>query len=142
MSAPAPTEPRTWTIEMPAGIRLLNANDRQHWGQHYQVTRRLRQTAGWLAKAAKIPPLEHVRIVVEYQPPTTSRKRDSGNWAPTGKACIDGIRDARVIADDDSTRLVSEEYVIGKPFPRGRIVIHVTEVTDVPSGAGIPGGTA
>lgn len=125
---PSGREGRTWTVEMPAGIQLLTLNQRLHWATRARITHDLRLAAFAMARNARIPTLEKARVTVEYQPPKVRRKRDAGNWAPSGKACIDGIRDAGVFADDDSEHLVSEEYWIGEPYPRGRIVLHVTEV--------------
>jgi hypothetical protein len=124
---------RRWVIEMPAGIELLNANDHAgHWGRRKRLTEALREAAGWLAKQQRMPLLDQVRIAVEYQPPRLTRSRDGGNWAPSGKACIDGLRDAGVLANDDSKHVLSETYSIGEPYPKGRLVITITEV--------LPGG--
>ena len=58
---------RTWTIELPAGMALLNANDRSnHWGRRQHLTKPLRQTAGWLAKAQQIPRLQRAHVWQEY----------------------------------------------------------------------------
>ena len=126
---PAGPEPRTWTIELPAAMKLLNANQRPHWAAKGRIVAALRLAAFACAKNAHIPPLSQVRIVVEYQPPRKIRKRDGGNWAPTGKALIDGIRDAKILPDDDSSHVVEEAYRIGDPYPLGRMVVHITEVT-------------
>lgn len=120
--------PRTWTVALPAGIRLLNANERLHWAKRASITRDIRKAAWACAKAAQVPPLARARIAVEYQPPRKSRTRDGGNWSPSGKAAIDGLRDAGVIRDDESRIVTEEAYRIGEPYPRGRLVLHVTEV--------------
>jgi Holliday junction resolvase RusA-like endonuclease len=117
---------------MPAGIRLLSSNGRYHWSVRAAITHDIRKAAWACAKQAKIPPLKRASIIVEYQPPLVKRKRDAENVQPSGKAAIDGITDALVFADDNSEYVVSVKYTIGEPFPRGRIVIHITEVLDVP----------
>ena len=126
---PAGPEPRTWTIEMPAGMDLLNANDRDgHWARRQRITTGLRQIAGWTARAQNIPPLQRAHILAVYEPPDR-RKRDAGNLYPSFKACIDGIvTDAGVLPDDDSTHLDGPDMRIGEKFPRGRLVLHITEV--------------
>jgi crossover junction endodeoxyribonuclease RusA len=129
LAFPAGPEPRTWTIEMPAGMKLLNANQRPHWAAKGRIVAALRLAGFACAKNAHIPPLSLVRIVVEYQPPRKIRTRDGGNWAPTGKALIDGIRDAKILPDDDSSHVAEEAYRIGAPYPLGRMVVHITEVT-------------
>lgn len=114
---------------MPPGMLLLNANQRLHWSEKGRRVKALREASMVLARNARVPLLKCARVVVEYQPPRKSRARDAGNWAPTGKALIDGLRDARVLPDDDSSHLLSEEYRIGPVFEHGRMLLHITEVT-------------
>lgn len=125
---PSSPEPRTFTICLPAGLELLNANERPHWAKKARITRELRKAAWACARSARVPRLERATVLVEYQPPPTSRTRDGGNWAPSGKALIDGCRDAGVFPDDNSRHVVQESYKIGEPYPKGRIVLHITEV--------------
>lgn len=121
--------PRAWRIEMPAGMELLNANDRDsHWGRRKRVTDELRQAAGWLARQQRIPRLERAHVLAILQPPDR-RKRDPGNWYPSYKACIDGmVEDAGILAGDDAEYLDGPDPRLGDPYPRGRIVFIVTEV--------------
>lgn len=43
---------------------------------------------------------------------------------------MNGLVAARVIPDDASPRFVeSVTYTVGEPYPRGRIVLRITEVT-------------
>lgn len=123
---------RTWTLAMPAGLRLVNANQSwPHPAVRGNALKELRKAAWAIAhnalRAGEIPRLERVSIVVEYQPPRLTRKRDGGNWAPSGKAYIDGIKNAGVIPDDDSEHVILESYRIGDPFPKGRIVLYITD---------------
>lgn len=124
------SEPRTWTIALPAGSALLNANQRLHWAEKGKRTRQIRGDAFWLAKVADIPPLDRVRVVVEYRPALKSRRRDAANWAPSAKACLDGMTDAGIWPDDNSAHVLSETYVIGDPVPLGQLLIHITEVAE------------
>jgi len=132
VTAPSPggvAAPRAWRIEMPAGAELLNSNDRDgHWGRRKRVTGELRQAAGWLAKAQRIPRLERAHILAILQPPD-NRKRDPGNWYPSYKACIDGMVDAGILPDDYAKYLDGPDPRLGDVFPRGRIVFIITEVT-------------
>jgi len=123
----APPEPRSWTVEMPAGMELLNANDRGHWRRRQRLTYELRTAACWLARQQRIPQLERAHILGVYQPPD-KRKRDPANYYPSFKACVDGICvDAGVLADDDAKHLDGPDMRLGEPYPRGRIVLHITE---------------
>src|SRR5215472_4506223 len=88
----------TFKIEFPAGMPLLNANDRTHWSKRAHVTSDLRMTARNLA--SHLPHLGKVRIRITFYPPN-NRRRDSPNVLfPTSKALIDGIVDAGVLKDD------------------------------------------
>ena len=126
---------RTFTLEMPAGLKLVNANARYaHPAIRGMDLAELRKAAWAIARnalrAGQLVPLDRCRIVVEYQPPRTTRRRDGGNWAPTGKALIDGCRDAGLFPDDNSEHVTEEAYRIGEPFPKGRVVLFITEVAD------------
>jgi crossover junction endodeoxyribonuclease RusA len=121
---------RTFTIELPAGLKLLSLNEQLHWAERGRRTKELKTAAWAMAVQAKIPRLDRVSILVEYQPPPAVRRRDAENvCAPSGKPCIDGIVQAGVLADDESPRYVTDiDCIIGEPYPRGRLVIHLTEV--------------
>lgn len=128
MTAPAAAEPRTWTVELPPGLRLLSLNQRLHWAERARITRGLRQAAFVVARNAHIPPLERASVTVEYRPPLATRRRDLDNVpAASGKPAIDGIVDARVLRDDAPPYVTDLHYRIGEPCPRGRLVLHITE---------------
>lgn len=118
---------RVWTIELPAGMRLLNANDRVHWAKKARITRQLRDTACWLARHQKIPTLRCARIIAEYRPPDR-RRRDPANWSPSAKAAVDGLVDAGVLPDDDARHLVGPDMRIGQATPRGQLVLRIHEI--------------
>jgi hypothetical protein len=80
-----------------------------------------------MALNAKVPRLERVSVVVEYQPPDR-RHRDADNISPAGKAALDGIVAARCLAGDDKRYVAGVRCTIGEVFPKGRLVLHLTEV--------------
>ena len=124
----APAGPRTFTIALPAGLELLNANDRGHWTRRRRVTATLREAATWLARQQRIPPLSRARITAVYEPPDR-RRRDAPNWYPSFKAAIDGLSGRggayQMIPAPDVTAL---EMTCGSGALAGRIVLHLTEV--------------
>lgn len=126
----AGTGPRTWRIEMPAGMDLLNSNDRDgHWARRKRITAALRETAGWLARVQKIPTLQRAHVLALYEAPD-KRKRDPANWYPSFKACVDGlVSDAGILPGDDSRYLDGPDMRLGEPFKRGRLVLIITELT-------------
>jgi crossover junction endodeoxyribonuclease RusA len=124
---PAPSAGLTYTIALPAGLKLLSLNDRLHWRERNSRAQELKRAAWVMALNAKVPRLERVSVVVEYQPPDR-RERDADNISPAGKAALDGIVAARILRDDSKTYVTGVRCVIGEPFPKGRLVLHLTEV--------------
>jgi hypothetical protein len=118
---------RTFTIALPPGLRLLSLNDRLHWRERNSRAQELKRAAWVMALNAKVPRLERVSVVVEYQPPDR-RRRDGDNISPSGKAALDGIVAAKVLAGDDKRYVTGTFCTIGEVFPRGRLVLHLTEV--------------
>ena len=90
----------------------LSANDRRHWADKGKRTKALRAMGCIVARSAKVGQLgtTHVAAFIGY--PRNS-KADPANAAPTVKALIDGMTDAGVWPDDDST------FVLGPTFLRG-----------------------
>jgi hypothetical protein len=102
------------------GTEFLNANDRIHWSKRAKLTEQWRTNAGWAVRAARVPRIHgkaHITAVILFP---DRRRRDPANWAPTAKACIDGITDRYVkplpdkdfahvirgiIADDDASHV-------------------------------------
>jgi crossover junction endodeoxyribonuclease RusA len=125
---------RSWRIEFPARQKLLNANQRLHFRQKAAITRQLRGDAFFLARKAKVPPLERARIDCIYEPPDR-RRRDAANWADSAKPCVDGFVDAGVLVDDSSAFLNGPFMHIGEPHPGGRLVFLITELPEETSHA-------
>ncbi len=124
-----PAGSRTFTIALPAGLKLLSLNGREHWSERARRTEALKKAAWAMTLKAKIPRLERVSIVVEYQPPDMRRRDAENTCAASGKAAIDGIVAAGVLEDDACPQYVAGiECIIGEVYPRGRLVLHLTEV--------------
>jgi hypothetical protein len=87
-----------------------------------------------MALQQKIPRLERVSVVAEYQPGDL-RRRDPDNISASAKAAIDGLRAARVLPEDDSAHVAEVTCRIGSLFPKGRLVLYLTEVAAEPGGA-------
>jgi crossover junction endodeoxyribonuclease RusA len=101
-------------LAVPANGRLwLSANDRRHWQPQRKIISSWREHTTWLAKAANLPRLESAHIIAELIFTNVSRRRDATNWAPTAKACVDGLVDAGVFEDDDNTRVIGPDMRMG-----------------------------
>lgn len=93
------------TLAIPSSV-VINSNHRLHWTVKGRKTRELRNLAHWSALAQLKPVEGRVRVLCVYQWPD-NRRRDAENLAPTSKACVDGLRDAHILPDDDA------RYVVG-----------------------------
>jgi crossover junction endodeoxyribonuclease RusA len=119
--------PRTWTVALPAGMPLLNANRRQHWTAKAKLTRALREAALVCARRDRVPHLAKAHIVVEYRPPDR-RRRDVHNLFPSAKAAIDGVVDSGVLSDDSDQYLIGPDMRLGAVVADGQLVLHITEL--------------
>jgi crossover junction endodeoxyribonuclease RusA len=88
----------------------LSANDRMHWAPKSKRTAALRDMGNVMAHVYKIPrhDVTHVAAFIGY---LRNGKADPANAAPTVKALIDGMVDAGVWADDDSTHVIGPTYL-------------------------------
>lgn len=125
---------RVWSFVLTGPA--LSANHRLHWAEHNRRTQEWREAAGWTAKAKGIPHLRRARIDVEWIP-ANRRRRDPSNAQPAVKGCVDGIVDAGVLDDDDSTRLDGPILTVREPGSapnpgRGRWTLNVI-ITEVPA---------
>lgn len=120
----------TYIVALPAGLALLNANRsrREHWAVVRRAAREIRAAACFVARSQRIPLLERAHIVYVIHPSPQTRRRDPANWAESAKAAVDGIVDAGVLADDDSTRVVGPDPRLGAPVKGGQMVLHITSL--------------
>jgi len=122
------TEPRTYTIELPAGLELLTLNQRMHWRPRNDITQALRQATFIVARNAKIPQLQRAHVICRIHF-SVRRRRDIHNWMPTAKACVDGLVDAGVLTDDNDDHLDGPVMQPGIPQPQAVVVLEIREVT-------------
>lgn len=137
-TAPAPggagaVRPVRFQVELPPGLELPNANQRLHHLQKARLVRALREAAFLAARAANAPTLQRAHVFYTVHPDTARRRRDPGNWAPAAKAAIDGLVDAGVLPDDNSTRLLGPDPRLGHPVRGTQLVLTVTDLTRVPA---------
>ena len=100
---------RRWRIKLPYEVPplTLNKSKSMHWAPKAKVIKELRELAFWQARSHKIPPLDRVRVMIEWRVPD-KRKRDVDNPVETVKPLADGLVDAGVVPDD------SWQYMEGK----------------------------
>jgi hypothetical protein len=115
------TTSRSWRIEFPPGIRLLTSNQQGGaWQKQYRITKPIKDAAIWLARAAKIPHLERVAIIVEFRSPTGRRRvvREVHNLK------------AGVLTDDSDRYVADVSFQPGEPHPQGQLVLIIHELPE------------
>ncbi|MGQ4350496.1 hypothetical protein [Streptomyces sp. SAS_275] len=132
---------RTFTLQLPAGLPLLNANQRLHHAPRARMTAEIRNQAmaacsehehlrAALAAANPRPALQHAYILGVLHP-ATRRRVDPANFYPSFKAAVDGLIDAGVLEDDDHTRLVGPDMRIGPLVKGSQLTLVIQEITPV-----------
>jgi crossover junction endodeoxyribonuclease RusA len=111
------------TIDPPCD--LINANGRLHHHAKAKLTRAWREAA---CAAVGFEPYHyrHAHITVHIRFPTNHR-RDVGNYYPTAKACVDGLVDARLLADDSDDHITGPDLRRERPNGPLRVRIHIEE---------------
>jgi crossover junction endodeoxyribonuclease RusA len=107
----------------------LNMNDRGHWRAFARHKANWRHAAKIHGRNLQLPAIDHpvnVRVVFGVRDP--GRRRDPHNMAPTVKAVVDGLVDARLLVDDDSAHVTIIDPVFVKG-PGVRIEITPREAT-------------
>jgi len=124
---------RTETLTIVAPCAFLNANQRIHWTKRNYLTQTWRTAAAWAARARKIAPFttQVDVLVIVHKASRAGGRWDPANIAdPTGKALIDGLVDAGVLADDDHKHLRYKSSGRGESLSRNAITLVITEVAE------------
>lgn len=109
----AERRPGVHVLAILAPDQWINSNDRMHHMAKARLVKAWRNSAAWAARDAGLKPItRHVHITASIHK-LHGRQYDASNWAPTGKAAIDGLRDAGVLFDD------SNKYVTGPDMRAG-----------------------
>lgn len=127
--------PRVFTIALPAGMKLLNANQRMHHKPKAKLTAAIRskvheavtecpELMAALAAAKPGPLFERVHILGILHP-ATARRADPANWYPSFKAAVDGLVDAGLLDDDDHEHVAGPDMRLGAKVKGGQIVLVV-----------------
>ena len=130
-----------YEVRLPVGLPLLSANGREHWRPKAAATRTIRDAACLAAKSAPGlrraladarggPVMERAHVLAVLRP-ADRRRRDPANAYPAVKAALDGIVDAGVLADDDSTRVTGPDMRLGTMMRGSQLVLWLTPLEPV-----------
>lgn len=115
-------------LEIPdPGVGWINANHRVHYKEKAKLAAAWRQATAWRAKAAHAPAQDRMVRILAFVCMTTARKFDASNLAPTAKACVDGLRDAGVLVDDDNDHVLGPDMRRGPKRKTGTLVLAITD---------------
>jgi crossover junction endodeoxyribonuclease RusA len=136
-AAPA-AGPRPITIALPAGLPLVNANQRQHYRTKGKLAAAIRAAAQVAVTedphimaalaAAKPGPLFQRAHILGILRPGSARRADPANWYPSFKAAVDGLVDAGLLDDDDHEHVVGPDMRLGTKTKGGQLVLVVRQL--------------
>lgn len=129
---------RRFTVALPAGLTLINSNQRLHFRERAKRTARIRaaameavsETPALMAALATAKPdvlfqRAHILGVIH---PGSRRRADPANLYPAFKAAVDGLVDAGVLEDDDHTHVLGPDMRLGAVVKGAQLVLHLREL--------------
>ncbi|WP_371634448.1 hypothetical protein OG693_39260 (plasmid) [Streptomyces sp. NBC_01259] len=122
------SRPPSWRLELPAGLFLLNDNQRLHFRRKAEYIDLIRRASALTAKAAKLPTFDRIHLYYVIHPKPGTRRRDPANWSPSAKAAVDGLVDAGILPDDNHTRLLGGDPRLGTPVKGSQLVLWLTDL--------------
>ena len=107
----------TTDLFIPRVAAWLTTNSRDHWSVKNARTQTWRRATWALAKTLK--PISGKVAITATIHKTTRARYDLDEHMPTIKACIDGLRDAGIIAEDHTGVIPELTLRVGEPGRAG-----------------------
>jgi hypothetical protein len=118
------------TIPAPCDWLRLNGGHGNRYAKAGLI-RTWRAAAAWESKRQHLPAQSGlVRIVATVHLATKPSRWDATNWLPTAKACIDGLVDARVLADDSNRHVIGPDMRAGDSWADAALVLTIEQIGD------------
>ena len=116
------------TLTIPANTPWITANNstNRHWRHRHQLVAQWRDTTHLLARQHRVRHVTSPYTVTATVWVADARRRDLDGLTATVKACIDGLRAAGVLDDDDTrhmTRLTIAHGGIDRDHPRVELTV-------------------
>lgn len=122
----------TWSLVLPWRTPPLTLNRHLHHMVEYRIRGEVKQAVHLLARAERIPHLRAITAELVWMK-GDNRTADSDNFSPTLKPCLDALKSAGVIDDDDSEHVLrtSTSIVLARnaPYPGARLVLKVRDMS-------------
>lgn len=121
--------PRQLTLVIPLPPKECSPNCRAHYFAKAKAVKKYREQVGDEAGWARVQfgkelglPWRKARILATFYHPAPNR-RDPDNMLASLKAAFDGLRDARIIADDDRLTHLPPQLFLDAERPRVELII-------------------
>lgn len=115
------------------GKKWITSNQRQGWHAKARMTANWRAIAAWRAhRDVGDAQIDRARVVCELRF-AANRRRDANNWEPTAKAVMDGLVDAGVFPDDNTTHVIGPDMRLGPPATGGATECLIVHIWRLPS---------
>ena len=115
-------------LKITAPAAFIRSNDHTHWRNRHTLTASWRGAAAWAAKSQHLPKFGMGPVAIAATVHRSdARKFDLDGIAPTVKACIDGLRDAGVLAEDHWGVITELTIRRGEQWADAALVLTITE---------------
>lgn len=122
----------TWSLVLPYRTPPLTLNRHLHHMAEHRIKGEVQKAAHLIARAHRIPHLRAITAELVWMK-GDNRKADPDNMAPTMKPCLDGVKAAGVIDDDDSDHVLrsSTSIILARnaPYPGARLVLKIRDMS-------------
>lgn len=119
----------THLVTIPAPGLFLSTNQRMHFHKRADLTATWREAAAWEAKRQHLPAfgLGPVHVTATFHR-ADQRAFDLDGASPTVKACIDGLRDAGCLTEDDTRVIPRLTLAAGEPWADAALVLTIEKI--------------
>ena len=107
----ARTDVTTYALVHFARPWAANAQRSMHWREQAHRVAEWRRAFWALAKARHVPPMRRIAVTVQPEYRGQANRPDTAACYGPAKAAIDGLVDAKVVADDDGDHVVSITFL-------------------------------
>ena len=119
----------SWTIFLPAGRELPNANRHRNPMQLWRLGKMLGDDVRWMLRAEKVPQLQRAHIVCRIKI-RDHRRMDPANFAPAAKAVVDAIVAEGILPDDSHKFVIGPDMRVETGAIRAGLEILIEELPD------------
>lgn len=120
---------KTLRFEIPGrfpGMNEIVEAAKAHYKRYAEMKRTYTDMVAWCAKAAKVPPMDRVRISIVWVEP--DNRRDFDNVSAGQKFLLDGLVQAGVLQNDTRWYVRSVAHTVKTDKTNPRVIVTLEEV--------------